>query len=413
MKTDETVAKIIQNEQQRQLKTINLIASENYASPAIKEALGSVFTNKYSEGYPGKRYYPGNEFVDEIETLAQERALKLFGVADSDWKVNVQPYSGSPANFAVYSAILNAGDTALGMGLSAGGHLTHGHKASDSGKFFNFVQYGVDDNGLIDFDAIEKLAEQHKPKLIVVGASAYSRTIDFEKFSLIAKEHSSLLMADMAHIAGLVAAGAHPSPFEHCDIVTTTTHKTLRGPRGAMIFSRNDKFLISNDKKISITEAIDKAVFPGLQGGPHNNTTAGIAVALEEASDPEFKEYAENTVKNAGILAEELKNRGYKVVSGGTDNHLFLIDLQDKDISGGDAEKLLEKNGITANRNAVPNDTRGPLDPSGIRIGTPAITTRGMGEEEMRKIAELIDRALRGEDVLGEARELALEFPTP
>ncbi|MDP4010277.1 MAG: serine hydroxymethyltransferase [Candidatus Spechtbacteria bacterium] len=403
MKTDETVAKIIQNERQRQLKTINLIASENYASPAVKEALCSVFTNKYSEGYPGKRYYPGNEFVDEIETLAQERALKLFGVADSDWKVNVQPYSGSPANFAVYSAILNEGDTALGMSLSAGGHLTHGHKVSDSGKFFNFIQYGVDGNGLIDFDAIEKLAEQHKPKLIVVGASAYSRTIDFEKFSLIAKEHSSLLMADMAHIAGLVATGVHPSPFGHCDIVTTTTHKTLRGPRGAMIFSKGKE----------LSEKIDKAVFPGLQGGPHNNTTAGIAVALEEASGPEFKEYAENTVKNAGILAEELKNRGYKVVSGGTDNHLFLIDLQDKDISGGTAEKLLEKNGITANRNAVPDDTRGPLDPSGIRIGTPAVTTRDMGENEMRMIAEFIDGAINSKDVSIKVAELAIKFPTP
>ncbi|MEX2145063.1 MAG: serine hydroxymethyltransferase [Candidatus Spechtbacterales bacterium] len=398
---DDVVKKIIKKEEQRQSETINLIASENYISGAVKEAVGSVFTNKYSEGYPGKRYYPGNEFVDEMEKLAAERALKLFDIEDKNWFVNVQPYSGSPANFAVYSALLEKEDVALGMSLASGGHLTHGHKVSDSGKYFNFVQYGLDNNGRIDFVQIEKLATEHSPKLIVAGASAYSRTIDFEKFAEIAKKHSALLMADIAHVAGLVAGGVHPSPFAHCDIVTTTTHKTLRGPRGAMILSKGKE----------LADKIDKAVFPGLQGGPHNNTTAGIAVALGEALNPEFKEYAENVVKNAKMLAQELSNKGYDIVSGGTDNHLLLIDLQNKNISGAEAEKLLEKNGITANRNTVPGDPRGPMDPSGIRMGTPAITTRGMGEEEMSLVAELIDKALMNNDVSDEVKNLAIKFP--
>lgn len=394
--------KIHKLEKKRQLETVNLIASENYASQEVREASSSVFMNKYSEGYPGKRYYPGNEYIDAIETLAQNRALSLFSIDNSDWSVNVQPYSGSPANFAVYGALLDKDDTALGMALSTGGHLTHGHKASFSGRFFGFEQYGLDDNGLINFEELEELAEKHKPKLIVAGISAYSRIVDFEKFSEIAKKHGSLLMADISHIAGLIAAGEHPSPFPYCDIVTTTTHKTLRGPRGAMIFMRKE-----------LEPAINKAVFPGLQGGPHNHTTAAIAVALEEAASDKFKQYAKQTIVNAKTLAQELADLGYDIVSGGTDNHLFLADLSNKNLSGGEAEKLLEKNGITANRNTVPNDTRSPFDPSGVRIGTPAVTTRGMHEEEMVLIASFIDRAFKDEDVSTEVKELALKFPTP
>ncbi|MDX1607893.1 MAG: serine hydroxymethyltransferase [Candidatus Spechtbacterales bacterium] len=402
-KTDPAVADINKSEEERQLETINLIASENYVSPAVREASSSVFTNKYSEGYPRKRYYPGNEYVDEVEELAQKRALEVFGIENSSWAVNVQPYSGSPANFAVYTALLSEQDIALGMKLASGGHLTHGHKVSDSGRYFNFIQYGITDDGIIDYGEVEKLAKEHKPKLIVVGTSAYSLKIDYEKFSNIAKNIGAFLMADMAHIAGLVAGGQHPSPFEHCDIVTTTTHKTLRGPRGAMIFSRGDELAVK----------VNKAVFPGLQGGPHNQQTAAIAVAMKEALAPEFKKYAEQIVKNAKVLARELKNKGYDIISGGTENHLFLVDVTNKGMSGGEAEKLLEQAGIIANRNTIPNDPRKPFDPSGIRIGTPAVTTRGMADVEMKKIADFIDRALKGEDIEGEVKKLALKFPTP
>ncbi|MEX0877360.1 MAG: serine hydroxymethyltransferase [Candidatus Spechtbacterales bacterium] len=401
--TDPEILKINKAEEKRQLETISLIASENYVSPAVREASSSVFTNKYSEGYPDARYYPGNKNVDEIEKLAQKRALELFNLDGSDWAVNVQPYSGSPANFAVYTALLDTRDKALGMALPAGGHLTHGHKVSDSGKYFNFIQYGITDNGVIDYEEVERLAQEHKPKLIVCGTSAYSQILDFARFSTIAKRIDALLMVDMAHIAGLIAGGVHPSPFGYCDIVTTTTHKTLRGPRGAMIFSKGEE----------LSKKIDKAVFPGLQGGPHNQTTLALAVALKEASTPEFKNYAEQITKNAKLLAQELKDKGYDIVSGGTQNHMFLVDMTNKGLSGGESEILLEQNGITANRNTIPNDTRKPMDPSGIRIGTPAVTTRGMKEDEMKIIAGFIDKTLKGEDVCKEVKELALKFPPP
>ena len=405
---DKQLDKLNKLEDKRQLETINLIASENYVSPAIREAMSSRLTNKYSEGYPGARYYPGNQYVDEVETLAQKEALKTFNLKNSTWGVNVQPYSGSPANFAVYAAVLEKNDTALGMALSSGGHLTHGFKVSHSGRFFNFFQYGVDKNGLLNYEEVENLAQKYKPRLIVCGASAYSRIIDFIKLSKIAKKYNALLMADIAHIAGLVATGVHPSPFSAksgqalADIVTTTTHKTLRGPRGAIIFGRAE-----------LMPAINKSIFPGHQGGPHNHQTLAIAQAFIEAQTPKFKQYTVQIIKNTKTLAKELQKLNFNIVSGGTDNHLFLLDLTNKGVSGGDAEKLLEKNNIIANRNTVPNDPRKPFDPSGIRIGTPACTTRGMKEKEMKKIAQLIDKALCGQDVKNEAKKLAMEFPTP
>lgn len=407
---DTEISKIHSQEEKRQLETINLIASENYVSSSIRQAMATVFTNKYSEGYPKARYYPGNKYIDELEILCQNRALNLFEVSKVKWGVNVQPYSGSPANFAVYSALLEKNDIALGMSLSSGGHLTHGHKVSNSGKFFHFEQYGVDKNGYIDYKEVEKLAQKHKPKLIVIGASAYSRIIDFKKFSKIAKKYNSLLMADIAHIAGLVASGVHPSPFPYCDIVTTTTHKTLRGPRGAMIFSRKKSL---NKPETNLIPKINKAIFPGLQGGPHNHQTAAIAVALNEATHSNFKKYTKQIIKNAQILSEELIKRDYKIISGGTDTHLMLIDLTNKNISGGEAEKKLETAGITANRNSIPNDTRSPFDPSGIRIGTTAVTTRKMKENEMKLIAKFIDETLNNKDVSHEIKKLALKFPIP
>ncbi|MDX1536073.1 MAG: serine hydroxymethyltransferase [Candidatus Spechtbacterales bacterium] len=393
------IHKLHKKELKRQKETISLIASENYSSKKVRKVLSFTFSNKYSEGYPENRYYPGNENIDTLELLCQKRALKLFDISDKKWGVNVQPYSGSPANFAVYGALLEKDDVALGMELSEGGHLTHGHKASFSGKFFNFKQYGLNKKGRIDYKEIKKLAKKHKPKLIVAGISAYSQIINFKKLHKIAKENDALLMADISHIAGLVAAGEHPSPFPYCDIVTTTTHKTLRGPRGAMIFAKN-----------ILMPHINKAVFPGLQGGPHNNTTAALAIALKEANSRSFKKYIKQVVNNSKTLAEELHNKGYDIVSGGTKNHLFLVDLTNKKISGGEAEKILEKNRINANRNTIPGDTRSPLDPSGIRIGTPAVTTRGMKEEEMKKIAELIDRAINGEDIEEDVKEFAIKF---
>ena len=413
----------IKQEETRQNETLMMIPSENYASKAVREAVGSVLSNKYSEGYPGRRYYQGNEIIDQIENLAIENAKKLFGVSYA----NVQLYSGSPANSAVYFALLNPGDTILGMGLASGGHLTHGHpKVTFSGKYFNSVQYSVGKDGLINFEEVEKLAKTHKPKIIVSGTTAYPRTIDFEKFGQIAKNVGAYHLADISHIAGLVAAGVHPSPVGHSDVVMTTTHKTLRGPRGAI--------LMSNNKEIA--ERIDKAVFPGLQGGPHNNTTAGIAVALEEAMRPEFKTYAEQIVKNAKVLAEELSKRGFKLVSGGTDNHLILVDLTNKGVDGWAAAWALEFAGIVVNRNSVPNDARSAFYPSGIRLGTPAVTTRGMKEAEMTQIAGWIDevveiaktyysdekekrgevkKALRAEEkirkVAEEVKNLCLKFP--
>ena len=379
-----SIQKLIKKEINRQKKVINLIPSENYVSKNILAVLGSPLTNKYSEGYPGKRYYPGNEIYDQIELQVQNLARKIFGLS-SEWHVNVQSYSGSPANTAVYMALLKPKDTIMGMKLSHGGHLTHGHKVSFSGIFYNSVQYGVNlKTGVIDYDEIEKLAKKHKPKIIICGATAYPRKIDFKKFGEIAKSIGAYLMADISHIAGLVSAGFHSSPFPYADIVTTTTHKTLRGPRGAVIFS----------KEKELGEKIDKAVFPGLQGGPHNNVIAAMGVAFEEALKPRFKKYQKQVVKNARILASELKKYGFNLVSGGTDNHLILIDLRNKNITGIEAEEKLEKSSIMANRNTVPGD-ESPFKPSGIRMGTPAVTTQGMKEKDMIKIAKKINQILK------------------
>ncbi len=372
--------KLLKAEEKRQLETINLIPSENYPSRAVREALATVLTSKYSEGYPGKRYYPGNKIYDQIELLAQESAKEIFKTGSS-YHVNVQPYSGTPANLAVYLALLNFGDTIMGMNLSHGGHLSHGHSVNFSGRAYKVVQYGVDlKTGKINYEEVRKLALEHKPKIIISGATAYPRKIDFKKFHEIAKEVGAISMADISHIAGLIVAGIHPSPFPFTDIVTTTTHKTLRGPRGAIIFCKNE-----------FAKDIDRAVFPGIQGGPHNNVTFAKLVCFEEAKKPAFKKYQKQVIKNAKVLAEELKKYNFNLVSGGTDNHLILIDLQGKNISGKEAEEKLEQAGIIANRNTVPGDPRKPFDPSGIRLGTPAITTRGMKEKEMKKIAKWID----------------------
>ena len=380
MKNDPEVFKLIKDEEIYQGKTIRLIASENYTSRAVLDACGSVFQNKYSEGYPGARFYQGQVNCDALEILAIERAKKLFGAEH----VNVQPYSGSPANLAVYLAFAKPGDTVLGLNLSHGGHLTHGSKASATGKWFNAVHYNLNpETGLLDYDEIRKLALEHKPKILIAGHSAYPRQLDFKKFREIADECGAILLVDMAHFAGLVAGGAHPSSVHYADVVTTTTHKTLRGPRGAIILC----------KEIH-AKAIDKAVFPGLQGGPHNATTAGIAVALAEALKPEFKEYARKTVENAQALAKALTARGFNLVSGGTDNHLMLIDLNNKGIPGKPYAVALEKAGIILNYNTVPGETRKASDPSGIRLGTPSVTSRGFGIAEMEKIAEWMDKAV-------------------
>jgi glycine hydroxymethyltransferase len=394
---------------------MRLIASENYASRAVQEATGSVLTNKYSEGYAHKRYYEGQAVIDQVEELAIARLKALFGKTaeggtTEDLHVNVQPYSGSPANLAVYLAFLQAGDTIMGLGLPAGGHLTHGHTVSITGKYFKSVPYGVRrEDHRIDMDEVRKLAKEHKPKLIWAGTTAYPRTLDFSAFRSIADEVGAILAADIAHIAGLVATGVHPSPIGIADVVTSTTHKTFRGPRGGMIFCKKQH-----------ASAIDKAVFPGLQGGPHNHTTAGIAVAAKEASDPSFVTYAKSIVANAKVLAEELVARGFGVTTGGTDNHLMLVDLTSKNIAGKPAAQALDKAGIVANYNAVPFDPRKPFDPSGLRIGTPAVTSRGMGTAEMKTLAEWIDRVVaKATDesviaqVAGEVRELCAKFPAP
>jgi len=412
-KTDSKLADLISLETKRQQETLDLIPSENIVSPAVLGALGSALTNKYSEGYPGKRYYGGNKIVDEVELLAQERARKVFRLGKS-WQVNVQPYSGSPANLAVYFALLNPGDKIMGMSLPFGGHLTHGWKVSASGRFWMAAQYGVGRDGFIDYGDVRRLARREKPKIIVAGATAYPRIIDFKKFGQIAKEVGAYFMVDMAHIAGLIAAGVHPSPFPYADVVTTTTHKTLRGPRGAIIFSLKNKTLVFNGKKMSIADAIDKAVFPGLQGGPHDNQTAAIAVCLGEALKPDFKKYGRQVVKNAKVLAGELKRLGFNLVSGGTDNHLMLIDLTNLGISGREAQDKLEAVGIIVNRNTIPYDTRSPFDPSGIRLGTPSLTTRSMREKEMKKVAGLIYGALTSNDtnaIKKEVQILCRKFP--
>jgi len=388
---DTTVKKLIAKEEKREKSVINLIASENYVSSDVLTALGSVFTNKYAEGYPGRRYYGGNTVVDELELLTQERALKLFKLSPHKWNVNVQPHSGSPANVAVYLALLPTDGTGriMGMSLSHGGHLTHGHSVSVSGKFWKQIPYGVSgQTERLDYAELLKIAKKEKPHIIVAGFTAYPRKIDWKKFREIADAVDAYLMVDMSHIAGLVAGGAHASPFPHADIVTTTTHKTLRGPRGAMIFSVQDERELGTK--------IDKAVFPGLQGGPHENAIAGIAVALHEATQPAYKKYAAQVVKNASTLAGELSALGWRVVSGGTDNHLMLIDTWQNGISGKEASLKLEAAGIIVNMNTIPNDSRKPMDPSGIRIGTAAETTRGAKEKDMLNLAKAVDRVLRG-----------------
>ncbi len=390
---DPDIAEALENERRRQNEGLELIASENFVSPAVLAAMGSVMTNKYAEGYPGKRYYGGCEFVDVAEELARERAKALFGAEH----VNVQPHSGAQANMAVYMAVMKHGDTMLGMDLSHGGHLSHGHPLNYSGKEFNVVPYGVDrESETIDYDRVRELALEHRPRLIVCGASAYPRIIDFARMREIADESGALLMADIAHIAGLVAAGLHPSPVPHCHFVTTTTHKTLRGPRGGMIMTTEE-----------FAQAIDKAVFPGVQGGPLMHVIAAKAVAFAEAMRPEWKAYQRRVVENARVLCDEVAARGWRIVSGGTDNHLFLIDLGADFISGKKAERWLGTAGITVNKNTVPFDTRKPYIASGLRIGTPAVTTRGMGPDEMRTIADLIDRVLRSEEDKDDPASLA------
>ncbi|MGQ9824501.1 MAG: serine hydroxymethyltransferase [Desulfotomaculales bacterium] len=373
---DPEIARAISLELGRQRDTLELIASENVASPAVLEAQGSVLTNKYAEGYPGRRYYGGCQFVDIAEELAVSRAKELFGAEHA----NVQPHSGTEANLAVYLALLNPGDTILGMNLAHGGHLTHGSPLNMSGQYFRVVFYGVEpESGLIDYDRVLEIAREHKPRLIIAGASAYPRAIDFARFSRIARETGAYLMVDMAHIAGLVAAGEHMSPVPYADVVTTTTHKTLRGPRGGMILCRQE-----------LAEAIDKAVFPGIQGGPLMHVIAAKAVALHEALRPAFREYQRQVVKNARRLAEALLERGFRLVSGGTDNHLILVDLRNKGVTGREAEDALDEVGVTVNKNAIPYDPQPPAVASGIRIGTPAVTTRGLKEQDMETVAEII-----------------------
>jgi glycine hydroxymethyltransferase len=376
IKTDPEVASYIKKEEQRQLDKIELIASENFVSPAVLEAMGTVLTNKYAEGYPSKRYYGGCEYVDEIETLAINRAKQLFG-ADH---VNVQPHSGAQANMAVYFSVLDPGDTILGMNLAHGGHLTHGSPVNMSGKYFNIVPYGVrEDDGRIDYEELRRLAVEHKPKIIVAGASAYSRIIDFAKFKEVADEVGAYLFVDMAHIAGLVAVGLHPSPVPYADFVTTTTHKTLRGPRGGMILCKEEH-----------TKKIDMAVFPGQQGGPLMHIIAAKAVSFKEALSENFITYQKQIIANATALADAMQANGFKLVSGGTDNHLMLVDLTDKDITGKTLQLNLDAVNVTVNKNGIPFDTRSPFVTSGIRIGTPAVTTRGMKEAEMKEIADFI-----------------------
>lgn len=389
---DHEIEKLIKSEATRQRKVTNLIASENYVSNDVLKALGSELTNKYSEGYPGKRYYGGQVNIDQIEQIARTRALKLFGLSSKSWHVNVQPLSGSPANLAVYVALVSPHGKIMGLSLDQGGHLTHGHKVSVTGKFWNQIPYSVDPNTeVLDYDSVMKIAMEHKPDIIVAGFTAYPRKIDFKKFREIADACGAFFMVDMSHVAGLVAGGVYPSPFEYADVVTTTVHKTLRGPRSGMIFVKKD--VRDLDKKI------DKAVFPGLQGGPHENQIAGVAVALKEASAPAFKKYAMQVVKNASALANELKKLGWKIISGGTDSHLILVDTWMKGIgvSGQDASDLLEKSGIIVNKNTIPYETRSAFDPSGIRLGTAAETTRGKKEKDMMVIARKIDRTLKNQ----------------
>lgn len=416
-KTDPKIEKLIGQELQRQKDTLQMIPSENYASPSVLEALGSVLTNKYSEGYPGKRYYGGNEFIDEIENLARERAKKLFGVTHA----NVQPYSGSPANQAVCFALLEPKDKIMGLHLSYGGHLTHGWKVNFSGRYYEAVQYVTGKDGFLDYDALEAQVKKEKPKLLFAGATAYPRIFDWKKLSEIAKSVGAYLVADISHIAGLVVAGEHPSPAGIADVITTTTHKTLRGPRGAMILCNGVKSEPTREppekSRKYLPTLIDRAVFPGLQGGPHNHQTAAIAVALKEAATPEFKKYGQQVVSNAKALAKRLLEDGFKLVTGGTDNHLILIDLQNKNITGAEAERALSAAGIATNKNSIPNDPRKPFDPSGLRIGTPALTTRGMNAKDMEQIADWINEVIEKKDdetckkIRGQVKELTKKYP--
>ncbi|MGK3959604.1 serine hydroxymethyltransferase [Sorangium sp. So ce118] len=403
---DPEIAELIRLEERREADTLRLIASENYVSRAVLEATGSVLTNKYSEGYPHKRYYEGQQQIDVVEELARTRVAKLFG-ADH---VNVQPYSGSPANLAVYLAFAQANDTIMGLGLPAGGHLTHGWSVSITGKYFKSVPYGVrESDHRIDMDQVRDLARAHRPKLIWCGTTAYPRVIDFAAFRAIADEVGAILAADIAHIAGLVAGGAHPSPVGIADVVTSTTHKTFRGPRGAMILCKKEH-----------ASAIDKAVFPGLQGGPHNHTTAAIAVAAKEAAEPGFRGYAKQIVENAQALGRALESRGFRLITGGTDNHLLLIDMTPKGIAGKPYAQALDRAGIVANYNSIPFDPRKPFDPSGLRIGTPAVTSRGMGVAEMERLAAWMDDVAQNINdeariarVAAEVAELCRGFPAP
>lgn len=404
--TDPEIFQLIREEERYQAESIRLIPSENYVSSAVLEATGSVLTNKYSEGYAGKRYYEGQRYIDQIESLVVDRAKALFGAEHA----NVQPYSGSPANLAVYFALLKPGEGLMGLALPHGGHLTHGWNVSITGNFWRPIHYTVDrESQRIDYDVVRDLARKEKPRIIVTGATAYPRQFDFKIFADIAKEVGAYLLADISHIAGLVVAGAHPDPVPYADVVVTTTHKTLRGPRGAMILCRND-----------IAAAIDKAVFPGLQGGPHNHTTAAIGVALKEAATPEFKEYGHQVVRNAKALAAGLIERGFNLVSGGTDNHLLLIDLTNKKVIGKKGAQALDRAGIIGNYNTVPFDPRKPFSPSGIRLGTPAVTSRGMKEADMHRIAAWIEEVIAHIDdeatiarVAGEVREHCRSFPAP
>ena len=395
--TDPEIADAIKAEMERQNSHIELIASENWVSKAVMAAMGSPLTNKYAEGYPGKRYYGGCQCVDVVEDLARERAKELFGCEYA----NVQPHSGAQANMAVFFAMLEPGDTYMGMNLDHGGHLTHGSPVNMSGKYFHVVPYGVNDDGVIDYDKVLEIAKECRPKLIVAGASAYARTIDFKRFREIADEVGAYLMVDMAHIAGLVAAGLHPSPIPYAHVTTTTTHKTLRGPRGGMILSSNEM-----NEKFNF----NKAVFPGIQGGPLMHVIAAKAVCFREALQPEFREYQEQIVKNAKALCEGLKKRGVKIVSGDTDNHLMLVDLTEAGVSGKELEKRLDDAHVTCNKNTIPNDPRSPFVTSGVRLGTPAVTTRGMKEDDMDKIAEIIAMVIQSEDNVGAAREMVAEL---
>ena len=401
-KADSEIADAIQAEMERQNSHLELIASENWVSKAVMAAMGSPLTNKYAEGYPGKRYYGGCQCVDVVEDLARERAKKLFGC---DY-ANVQPHSGAQANLAVFFAMLEPGDKVMGMNLDHGGHLTHGSPVNISGKYFNVVSYGVNDEGVIDYDKVREIAVKEKPKMIIAGASAYARIIDFKKFREIADEVGAYLMVDMAHIAGLVAAGLHPSPIPYADVTTTTTHKTLRGPKGGLILCNQkaaDKF------------NFNKAVFPGIQGGPLEHVIAGKAVCFKEALEPEFAEYQKQIIKNAQALSKGLMDRGVKIVSGGTDNHLMLVDLRGEDVTGKELEKRLDAAHITCNKNTVPNDPRSPFVTSGVRLGTPAVTTRGLKEDDMDMIAECIALVLQSEDniekVKGMVAELTAKYP--